>query len=103
VVNLLQAAVQQGDYAKFREYTALVDQRPVAMIRDLLKVKTSDQPLALDEIEPLANIFTRFDAAGISLGALSPEAHEALAEAMNRLGGRSNSGEGGEDPARYGT
>ncbi|MCO6734733.1 hypothetical protein, partial [Streptomyces sp. EL9] len=47
VVNLLQAAVQQGDYAKFREYTALVDQRPVAMIRDLLKVKTSDQPLAL--------------------------------------------------------
>nr|WP_314563493.1 glutamate synthase large subunit [uncultured Pseudomonas sp.] len=103
VVNLLQAAVQQGDYAKFREYTALVDQRPVAMIRDLLKVRTSDQPLALDEIEPLANIFTRFDAAGISLGALSPEAHEALAEAMNRLGGRSNSGEGGEDPARYGT
>lgn len=103
VVNLLQAAVQQGDYAKFREYTALVDQRPVAMIRDLLKVKTSDQPLALEEVEPLANIFTRFDAAGISLGALSPEAHEALAEAMNRLGGRSNSGEGGEDPARYGT
>ncbi len=103
VVNTLQAAVQQGDYAKFKEYTALVDSRPVSMLRDLLKVKPAEQPLSLDEIEPLEAIFKRFDAAGISLGALSPEAHEALAEAMNRLGGRSNSGEGGEDPARYGT
>lgn len=103
VVNTLQAAVQQGDYEKFKEYTALVDQRPVSMIRDLLQVKTAAQPLALDEVEPLEAIFKRFDAAGISLGALSPEAHEALAEAMNTLGGRSNSGEGGEDPARYGT
>ncbi|MDF9753890.1 glutamate synthase (NADPH/NADH) large chain [Pseudomonas sp. TE6288] len=103
VVNTLQAAVQQGDYAKFKEYTTLVDQRPVSMIRDLLKVKVADQALPLDEIEPLDAILKRFDSAGISLGALSPEAHEALAEAMNRLGARSNSGEGGEDPARYGT
>ena len=103
VVNTLQAAVQQGDYKKFKEYTTLVDQRPVSMIRDLLKVKVADQPLALDQIEPLEAILKRFDSAGISLGALSPEAHEALAEAMNRLGARSNSGEGGEDPARYGT
>ncbi|MDF9617320.1 glutamate synthase large subunit [Pseudomonas entomophila] len=103
VVNTLQAAVQQGDYNKFKEYTTLVDQRPVSMIRDLLKVKVADQPLALDQIEPLEAILKRFDSAGISLGALSPEAHEALAEAMNRLGARSNSGEGGEDPARYGT
>ena len=103
VVNTLQAAVQQGDYAKFKEYTTLVDQRPVSMIRDLLKVKVAEQPLALDQIEPLEAILKRFDSAGISLGALSPEAHEALAEAMNRLGARSNSGEGGEDPARYGT
>ncbi|MGF6395495.1 glutamate synthase large subunit [Pseudomonas plecoglossicida] len=103
VVNTLQAAVQQGDYAKFKEYTTLVDQRPVSMIRDLLKVKVAEQPLALDEIEPLEAILKRFDSAGISLGALSPEAHEALAEAMNRLGARSNSGEGGEDPSRYGT
>ncbi|WP_248918321.1 glutamate synthase large subunit [Pseudomonas entomophila] len=103
VVNTLQAAVQQGDYGKFKEYTTLVDQRPVSMIRDLLKVKVADQPLALDQIEPLEAILKRFDSAGISLGALSPEAHEALAEAMNRLGARSNSGEGGEDPARYGT
>jgi len=103
VVNTLQAAVQQGDYAKFKEYTTLVDQRPVSMIRDLLKVKVADQPLPLEQIEPLDAILKRFDSAGISLGALSPEAHEALAEAMNRLGARSNSGEGGEDPSRYGT
>ncbi|MEW9903777.1 glutamate synthase large subunit [Pseudomonas putida] len=103
VVNTLQAAVQKGDYAKFKEYTTLVDQRPVSMIRDLLKVKLADQSLALDQVEPLEDILKRFDSAGISLGALSPEAHEALAEAMNRLGARSNSGEGGEDPARYGT
>ena len=103
VVNTLQAAVQQGDYAKFKEYTTLVDQRPVSMIRDLLQVKAAEQPLALDQVEPLDAILKRFDSAGISLGALSPEAHEALAEAMNRLGARSNSGEGGEDPARYGT
>ncbi|PVZ43061.1 glutamate synthase large subunit [Pseudomonas sp. CC120222-01a] len=103
VVNTLQAAVQQGDYAKFKEYTTLVDQRPVSMIRDLLKVKVADEALPLDQIEPLEAILKRFDSAGISLGALSPEAHEALAEAMNRLGARSNSGEGGEDPSRYGT
>ncbi|BCD85162.1 hypothetical protein PSm6_15690 [Pseudomonas solani] len=103
VVNTLQAAVQQGNYEKYKEYAALVDNRPVSMLRDLLKVKLAEQPLPLDQVEPLDAIFKRFDAAGISLGALSPEAHEALAEAMNRLGGRSNSGEGGEDPARYGT
>ncbi|MCO7513230.1 glutamate synthase large subunit [Pseudomonas guariconensis] len=103
VVNTLQAAVQKGDYAKFKEYTTLVDQRPVSMIRDLLNVKVAEQPLALEQVEPLEDILKRFDSAGISLGALSPEAHEALAEAMNRLGARSNSGEGGEDPARYGT
>nr|GFD52457.1 ferredoxin-dependent glutamate synthase, chloroplastic [Tanacetum cinerariifolium] len=73
------------------------------MIRDLFKVKELDTPLSIDDIEPLEAILKRFDSAGISLGALSPEAHEALAEAMNRLGARSNSGEGGEDPARYGT
>lgn len=103
VVRTLQEAVQQGNYEKYKAYSTLVDTRPVSMIRDLLKVKESATPISLDEVEPLQSIFKRFDAAGISLGALSPEAHEALAEAMNRLGGRSNSGEGGEDPARYGT
>ncbi|MES2821824.1 MAG: glutamate synthase large subunit [Pseudomonadota bacterium] len=103
VVNTLQVAVQQGSYEKFKEYTTLVDTRPVSMIRDLLQVKLAEQPLTLDQVEPLEAILKRFDSAGISLGALSPEAHEAIAEAMNRLGARSNSGEGGEDPARYGT
>lgn len=103
VVRTLQEAVQQGNYEKYKEYSTLVDTRPVSMIRDLLKVKESATPISIDEVESLQSIFKRFDAAGISLGALSPEAHEALAEAMNRLGGRSNSGEGGEDPARYGT
>jgi len=103
VVQALQAAVARGDYAAFKQYSALVDQRPVATLRDLLKVREAAQPLPLDAVEPVGDILKRFDAAGISLGALSPEAHEALAEAMNRLGARSNSGEGGEDPARYGT
>ncbi len=57
----------------------------------------------MDQVAPATDVLCRFDTAAISLGALSPEAHEALAVAMNRLGGRSNSGEGGEDPARYGT
>lgn len=103
VVQLLQEAVQTSSYTKFKEYAHAVDTRPVAMIRDLFHVKTADHTLNLDEVEPLESILKRFDSAGISLGALSPEAHEALAEAMNRLGARSNSGEGGEDPARYGT
>ncbi|WP_417781060.1 glutamate synthase large subunit [Stutzerimonas xanthomarina] len=103
VVAALQVAVQQGDYQRFKEYTALVDQRPAAMLRDLLKLKVAEQPLELEEVEPLDKILKRFDSAGISLGALSPEAHEAIAAAMNRIGARSNSGEGGEDPARYRT
>jgi glutamate synthase (NADPH/NADH) large chain len=57
----------------------------------------------LEDVEPIEAILKRFDSAGMSLGALSPEAHESIAIAMNTLGGRSNSGEGGEDPARYGT
>jgi glutamate synthase (NADPH) large chain len=73
------------------------------VIRDLLGVKPLGPPLSIDEVESEEAIYARFDSAGMSLGALSPEAHEALAIAMNRLGGRSNSGEGGEDPVRYGT
>ncbi|WP_303856644.1 glutamate synthase large subunit [Salinicola salarius] len=103
VVMLLQQAVQQGDYAKWKAFARLVNERPVATIRDLLKLKPAPEPLPLDEIEPVESLLLRFDSAGMSLGALSPEAHEALAQAMNETGGRSNSGEGGEDPARYGT
>lgn len=103
VVRTLQAAVQQGSYELFKQYSATVDNRPVATLRDLLQLRLAPKALALDEVEPLESLLPRFDSAGISLGALSPEAHEAIAVAMNRLGARSNSGEGGEDPARYGT
>lgn len=104
VVQTLQRAVTSGDYRHWQEYAHLVNERPVATLRDLLKLKVADQtPIAIDAVEPMEAIIKRFDSAGMSLGALSPEAHESLAEAMNRLGGRSNSGEGGEDPARYGT
>jgi glutamate synthase (NADPH/NADH) large chain len=102
VIGALQAAVVSGDRDHYREYSRLVNQRPVAALRDLLGLR-SRSSIALSEVEPLEAVLARFDCAGMSLGALSPEAHEALAIAMNRLGGRSNSGEGGEDPARYGT
>jgi len=103
VIGALQAAVVAGDYGLYKLYAQLVNERPVSTLRDLLGFKLAAAPIPIDEVEPLEAILARFDGAGMSLGALSPEAHEALAIAMNRLGGRSNSGEGGEDPARYGT
>ncbi|WP_299732028.1 glutamate synthase large subunit [uncultured Endozoicomonas sp.] len=103
VVQQLQVAVKTGDYQEYRKYATLVNQRPVATLRDLLGLKLDEKSLPVDEVESISAIVRRFDSAAMSLGALSPEAHEALAEAMNRLGGRSNSGEGGEDEARFGT
>ncbi|MGY6554038.1 MAG: glutamate synthase large subunit [Wenzhouxiangella sp.] len=103
VVKSLQAAVQRGSYELYQEFARLVNDRPPAFLRDLLALRSPHQAIDIDEVEPAEDILLRFDSAGMSLGALSPEAHEALAIAMNRLGGRSNSGEGGEDPARYGT
>jgi glutamate synthase (NADPH/NADH) large chain len=103
VIATLQAAVMTGDYGHYREFARLVNERPVSAFRDLLRLKSGAAPLAIDDVEPVDAIIKRFDSAGMSLGALSPEAHEALSVAMNRLGARSNSGEGGEDPARYGT
>ncbi len=103
VVQSLQYAVQTGERADWKVYTDHVNLRPAAALRDLLSLKPAAAPLPLDEVESVEAIVKRFDSAAMSLGALSPEAHEALAIAMNRLGGRSNSGEGGEDPARYGT
>ena len=103
VINTLQRAVRTGSEADYRAYAEVVDHRPASALRDLLAIQPLGEPVSLDEVEPVEAILARFDSAGMSLGALSPEAHEALATAMNRLGGRSNSGEGGEDPARYGT
>jgi glutamate synthase (NADPH/NADH) large chain len=103
VVAALQAAVISGDYEHYKLYSQLVNNRPVATIRDLFALKPGARAIPLNEVESMAAVLSRFDSAGMSLGALSPEAHEALAIAMNRLGARSNSGEGGEDPARYRT
>ena len=101
VIATLQAAVQSGDYDTYQAYARLVNERPAMVIRDLLEIKPLGPPVPLEEVEPEEALYRRFDSAGMSLGALSPEAHEALAIAMNRLGGRSNSGEGGEDKSRY--
>ncbi len=101
VVSSLQNAVTTGEYSDYQTYADTVNNRAPAAIRDLLTLKHADTPVPLDEVEPADEIISRFDSAGMSLGALSPEAHETLAEAMNHLGARSNSGEGGEDPKRY--
>jgi glutamate synthase (NADPH) large chain len=103
VVQQLQLAVKTGDPADWQRYANTVNQRPPSALRDLLELKPIGPPVPLEEVESIQAIVARFDSAGMSLGALSPEAHEALAIAMNRLGGRSNSGEGGEDPLRHGT
>ena len=103
VIAALQAAVVAGDYGLYRQYAALVNERPASTLPRSARAQARATRSRLREVEPVEAVLARFDSAGMSLGALSPEAHEALAIAMNRLGARSNSGEGGEDPARYGT
>ncbi|WP_191602187.1 glutamate synthase large subunit [Marinomonas algicola] len=103
VVRNLQKSVSSGKFEDFTVYADLVNTRPASMLRDLFTLSDKAKPIALDKVESIESILPRFDSAGMSLGALSPEAHESLAQAMNELGCRSNSGEGGEDPARHGT
>jgi len=103
VVNYLQRAVQSGNYDDYRKYADEVNNRPAAMLRDLLALKDDCDAIDISQVESDSEMFKRFDSAAMSIGALSPEAHEALAIAMNRLGGSSNSGEGGEDERRFGT
>ncbi|GHE93295.1 glutamate synthase large subunit [Thalassotalea profundi] len=103
VVTYLQEAVRSGDYIKYRKFADEVNNRPTATLRDLIALKEDTTPISLNQVEPDSELFKRFDSAAMSIGALSPEAHEALAIAMNRLGGFSNSGEGGEDERRFGT
>lgn len=102
VVQTLQAAVNSGDYALWKKHTKLVNSRSTTAIRDMLALKKT-AAIGIEQVESEAHILSRFDSAGMSLGALSPEAHETLAQAMNQLGGRSNSGEGGEAVYRYGS
>jgi glutamate synthase (NADPH/NADH) large chain len=101
VIASLQRAVRSGDEADYRRYADHVDGRPASTLRDLLRLRADIASIPLQHVQSVEQVLACFDSAGMSLGALSPEAHEALAIAMNRLGGRSNSGEGGEDPARH--
>ncbi|RYG72043.1 glutamate synthase subunit alpha, partial [bacterium] len=96
-------AVREGDFEnQFRIYSKTIDTREKPIVlRDLLEYKPLGEPIPIEEVEPLEDIFKRFCTAAMSLGSLSKEAHETMAIAMNRIGGKSNSGEGGEDPARF--
>jgi glutamate synthase (NADPH/NADH) large chain len=98
----LQHSTRSGQYQIFKEYSALVDDqsRTHATLRGLLELEFQPQPIPLDEVEPVEHIVKRFATGAMSYGSISQEAHETLAIAMNRLGAKSNTGEGGEDPAR---
>jgi glutamate synthase (ferredoxin) len=99
----LQHATRSGQYSIFKEYTRLVDDqnKRLATLRGLLELKPAEAAVPLDEVEPVESIVKRFATGAMSYGSISQEAHETLAIAMNRLGAKSNTGEGGEDPARY--
>ena len=102
-VHRLQYACRTGDYKAYREYAALVNNqtRSLGTLRGLMDLRPTGKPVPLAEVEPAESIMRRFKTGAMSYGSISQEAHEALAVAMNRIGGKSNTGEGGEDPARY--
>ena len=99
----LQHATQSGQYEVYRDYAELVNNqsRQLATLRGLLEFRSGRQSIPLNEVEPIEHILSRLSTGAMSYGSISAEAHETLAIAMNRLGGKSNTGEGGEDPARY--
>jgi len=103
VIGALQHAVKSGDESAFRDYVALADDesRQLKNLRGLFALREAAVPVPLDEVEPATEIVRRFSTGGMSHGSLSKEVHELLAIAMNRIGARSNTGEGGEDAARY--
>ncbi len=101
LIHTLQQAVATESYGAYKRYSDGVRSLPPINLRDLLDFKPGKGPVSVDEVESITEIRKRLVAPGISLGALSPEAHETLSIAMNRIGARSDSGEGGEDPARY--
>src|SRR5207245_1230027 len=100
-VRAAQKAAQTGDAEAYREWRRLSVMEAPQSLRELLRLRECTQPVHLDEVEPASEVVKRFVSTAMSLGALSPEAHEALAIAMNQVGARSNSGEGGEDPDTY--
>ncbi|HEX3889427.1 MAG TPA: glutamate synthase large subunit [Verrucomicrobiae bacterium] len=102
-IHKLQNACRTGSYKIFQEYAALINNQAknLCTLRGLLDFKFAENPIPIEEVESVDEIVKRFKTGAMSYGSISKEAHEALAVAMNRIGGRSNTGEGGEDPARY--
>jgi glutamate synthase domain-containing protein 2/glutamate synthase domain-containing protein 1/glutamate synthase domain-containing protein 3 len=100
VVRALQKAARSGSREDYQNFTELVYSRPPTVLRDLLTFKPRD-PVPIDQVEPMESIRARFVISAMSIGALSPETHRTIAAAMNSIGGRNNTGEGGEDPAWY--
>ncbi|MFP8958533.1 glutamate synthase large subunit [Natrialbaceae archaeon A-CW3] len=104
-VGTLQQAVRSGDYERYQEYADQINDQSTDLrtLRGLLEFDSDRDSIPIDEVEPVRDIVQRFSTAAMSLGSLSPEAHENNSVAMNRIGGKSNSGEGGEPPERFGT
>ncbi len=102
-ISKLQHAVRESNFKTFQEYTDLIDEqsRNLATLRSLLQIKKSEEPIAIEEVESAKEIVKRFTTGAMSFGSISKEAHETLAIAMNRIGGKSNTGEGGEDDGRF--
>ncbi|HEY6304314.1 MAG TPA: glutamate synthase large subunit [Terriglobales bacterium] len=102
-ISKLQQAVRQESFQTFQEYTDLIDNQSsnMATLRSLMKLKKSAKPVPIEEVEPAKEIVKRFNTGAMSFGSISKEAHETLAIAMNRIGGKSNTGEGGEDEERF--
>ena len=100
-IHVLQSAVAQESYTTYKRYTDMIYSQPPIQLRDLLDFKPTRQPISIDDIESITTIYRRFVTPGMSLGSLSPEAHGTLNVAMNRIGAKSDSGEGGEDPRHF--
>ncbi|MGI8794209.1 MAG: glutamate synthase large subunit, partial [Acidimicrobiales bacterium] len=103
IAHQLQKAIGSESDEAYDKFAAMVNQRPVTEVRDVLELVPAADPVPIDEVEPATSIVQRFSTGAMSHGSLSAEAHETLARAMNLIGGKSNCGEGGEDPSRYRT
>ena len=100
-MHMLQAACDRASYDLWKQFSMTMKSNPPIHLRDLLDIKPLGEPIAIEEVESITSIRKRFVTPGMSLGALSPEAHKTLNVAMNRIGAKSDSGEGGEDPAHF--
>jgi glutamate synthase (NADPH/NADH) large chain len=100
-MHMLQMACNRASFEMWKQYSAKMQSNPPIHLRDLLDIKPMGKPVPIEEVESITSIRKRFVTPGMSLGALSPEAHKALNVAMNRIGAKSDSGEGGEDPAHF--